>query len=411
MRLNKKQKEVLECIKTENPKFLLCCGAKRAGKTFILNLAMLGKIAEHEGENKVFILGGYSYSSIWRNVLNDWENILNKKIKIAKDGHFKVFGNKVYIFNGSNVSSWKDVRGFTAQGAFLNEATALHESFVREVMSRCSESGSFVYMDTNPEGPQHYVCKEFYEKSGERLSSGKLNKQAFEFTLDDNDSLDPEYIESIKLSTPPGFYYDRDILGKWVNAEGLIYKMFDNSCICDPPENTEFKARFVGVDWGFGEGHAGALVTCGLGWDNNFYVLDEVVAEHKHVEWWIQKARSINRKYGNLHYFADHARPEPIDKFALNGMSIHLAKKDVQDGIELISLLMHNHRVFISPSCKRILEELSIYTWGLDGKPVKKHDDSLDALRYAIYSFYRYYPRLCNFVKKLDLGGSDEDME
>ena len=133
-----KQKEVIRCVKEENPKILICNGAKRAGKTYVISTLMLGKIAEHYGEGKSFILGGATYSTIQRNVLNDWEEILQTNFKLHKDNHINIFGNKVYIFGGDNSASWKTVRGFTAQGCFLNEATALNETFIKESISRCT---------------------------------------------------------------------------------------------------------------------------------------------------------------------------------------------------------------------------------------------------------------------------------
>lgn len=42
----------------------------------------------------------------------------------------------------------------------------------------------------------------------------------------DNTFLDEEYIESIIASTPTGMFTDRDIYGKWVSAEGVVYKDF-----------------------------------------------------------------------------------------------------------------------------------------------------------------------------------------
>lgn len=409
MQFTEKQLEVLETLIIDNPRVAVTAGAKRAGKTFVLNFAFLEKVRRFK--NKNFIIGGVSYYSIWRNILNDWEMILNKKIKLHKDGHFKLFGNRIYIFNGSNSASWKSARGFTAQGALLNEATALHERFVKEVISRCSEANAFVYMDTNPENPQHFVKLDYFDKNGDRLSDGSLNVASWTFTLDDNTALDKNYIESIKKITPKGFYYDRDILGLWKNSEGLIYQNYDFGDVKDPNPDVKFKAKFVGVDWGYGTGHPGVLLTCGLDTDNNFWVLEEVSKENRQIEWWLQQARNINSNHGNLNYFADSARIEHIDKFRANHFSMHLAKKNVNAGIELVNLLMENHKVFISPSCKTLIKELGLYEWGLDGKPVKKNDNSLDALRYAIYSFYRYYPRLCSFINKLQLGGSDEDME
>ena len=129
--LTKKQIEIIECIKTENPKILICAGAKRAGKTFILGLAYLAHIAKYRNMGLSFILGGATQASIRRNVLDDMEQILEKELKLDKTNGISVFGNKVYCFDGANADAWKKVRGFTAAGAFLNEGTALHDTFVR----------------------------------------------------------------------------------------------------------------------------------------------------------------------------------------------------------------------------------------------------------------------------------------
>lgn len=116
----KKQLEVLNCIKEEDPRITICYGAKRAGKTFALNFAYLGHIAEYEGQDLAFIIGGTSYASIFRNVLNDWKKLLGiKKFKFNEDHSITILGNRVYIFNGSNAGSFEVARGFTSYGAFL----------------------------------------------------------------------------------------------------------------------------------------------------------------------------------------------------------------------------------------------------------------------------------------------------
>ena len=105
---------------------------------------------------------------------------------------------------------------FTSYGAFLNEATTLHDSFVKECISRCSGEGARIYMDTNPENPMHTVKTDYIDKSGQRLDNGQLNIQSFQFTLYDNTFLNKEYVKSIEASTPSGMFYDRDILGKYL---------------------------------------------------------------------------------------------------------------------------------------------------------------------------------------------------
>jgi PBSX family phage terminase large subunit len=184
-------------------------------------------ISKFKDKGYSFIIGGTTQSSIRRNILNDLESILGKSITLSKDNHFKLFGNKVYCFDGANADSYKKARGFTAYGAFLNEATTLHDTFVKEVISRCSGEGARIYMDTNPENPTHTVKVDYVDKDGQRLSNGQLNIKAFNFTLYDNTFLNKEYVESIEASTPSGMFFDRDILGVWVASEGVVYKDFN----------------------------------------------------------------------------------------------------------------------------------------------------------------------------------------
>lgn len=111
MQLTTKQTEVFKSFLQENPKILVCSGAKRAGKTFVLELIFLAHIAKYRDMGVSFILGGANQGSIRRNVLNDLENILGKEIKLDKSNAFEVFGNKVYCFDGSTSDTWKKVRG------------------------------------------------------------------------------------------------------------------------------------------------------------------------------------------------------------------------------------------------------------------------------------------------------------
>ena len=153
--LTQKQNEVYQSFLKENPKILIASGAKRAGKTFVLNFIFLNHIVKYRNKGVSFILGGATHASIRRNVLDDLEKILGKQLKLDKSNAIEIFGNKVYCFDGSNADSWKKVRGFTAAGAFLNEGTALHDTFVKEVISRCSYEGARIFIDTNPENPAH----------------------------------------------------------------------------------------------------------------------------------------------------------------------------------------------------------------------------------------------------------------
>ena len=389
MKITNKQKEVIDCIKNDNPKILICSGAKRAGKTWILIYAFIAHIAKYENKGYSFILGGTNQASIRRNVLNDLEDILGHEIKLTKDNHFKLFGNKVYVFDGANADSYKKMRGFTSYGAFLNEATTLHDSFVKEAISRCSGNGARIYMDTNPENPTHTVKTDYVDKDGQLLSNGQLNIKAFNFTLYDNTFLNKEYIESIEASTPSGMFYDRDILGIWVASEGVVYTDFnkDKHYIKEADiKDVQFKKYFAGVD--FGWEHFGSMVVIGLGLDDKYYLLKEYAYQHKDIECWVNIAKDIIKEYGNINFYCDYARPDYINKLRVNGIRALNARKEVLEGIATIATLFKtNNLLVLEDKVNLFKKEIYNYVWakGKD-EPIKQNDDVLDSLRYAIYT-------------------------
>ena len=386
MQFHELQKKVISCMKYENPKILVCSGAKRSGKTYVLTFVFLMHISKFKNKGYSFIIGGTTQASIRRNILNDLEAILGKSINLSKDNHFRLFGNKVYCFDGANADSYKKARGFTAYGAFLNEATTLHDSFVKEVISRCSGEGARIYMDTNPENPTHLVKTDYIDKDGQMLSNGQLNIKAFNFTLYDNTFLNKEYVESIEASTPSGMFTDRDIKGIWVASEGVVYQDFNKDIHYVKEANTEFKKIFCGVD--FGWEHYGSIVVVGLGLDDKYYLIKEYAYKHKDIEYWINIAKEIIKEYGNINFYCDYARPDYVHKLQVNGIRAINAKKDVLEGISTIATLFKTNKLLVLEDNVNVFKsEIYNYVWakGKD-EPIKSSDDVLDSLRYAIYS-------------------------
>lgn len=387
--LTPKQKEVMDSFIQERPKILLASGAKRAGKTFVFILLFLMHIAKYEGQGLSFIMGGATQASIRRNILNDMEVILGKELKLNKSNAVSVFGNKIYCFDGANSDAWKKVRGFTAAGALLNEGTALHDSFVKEVISRCSYKGARILIDTNPENPAHSVKTDYIDKDGQMLDNGRLNIRAFHFTLFDNIFLDPEYVESIIASTPTGMFTDRDIHGQWVAAEGVIYKDFNKDTHYISRENIEsvnITKYFAGVDWGYD--HHGSIVVMGIDDKDNVYLIEEHAKQHEEIDYWVTVAKDIKDRYGNINFYCDSARPEHVVRFRRERIRALNADKKVVAGIEEVARLFKQNKLYVvRENVNRFDKEIYLYVWNeTTGDPIKLWDDVLDALRYAIYT-------------------------
>lgn len=322
------------------------------------------------------------------------EQILGKSLTLDKTNAVEIFGNKVYCFDGANSDAWKKVRGFTAAGAFLNEGTALHETFVKEVESRCSYPGARIYIDTNPENPSHFIKTGYIDKDGERLSNGQVNIRAFHFTLFDNSALGEEYIEGIVKRNPSGVFYDRDIRGLWVSPEGVVYTDFSDDLYVssDDIAAMEFDTYFAGVDWGYE--HYGAVVVCGVRADGITVVVRIYAAQHQEIDYWVNLAKEIQVDYGNIPFYCDDARPEHVSRFRREYIDAYNAKKSRLSGIEQVARGFKNKELLIVDNNKRFKEEIYQYVWNeKTGEPIKLFDDVLDAIRYAVYTRYVYMNR------------------
>lgn len=380
-----KQKEILECIRRENPRITICHGAKRSGKTFVLTFAFLGHIRKFK--NQAFILGGASLEAIRRNVLDDIEKLLGHPLESCGRNCFNIFGNKLYCFEGSNSGSWKRVRGFTSAGAFLNEATALDNAFIKEAISRCSYKDARIFMDTNPGSPSHFVKTDYIDKNGQALSDGQINIRAFHFSVFDNTALDPAYVDSIVKATPTGMFYDRDILGRWVSADGIVYPDFCDELYVDQEEilSMSFTEYYAGVDWGYE--HYGSLVVLGDTADGSTVLIEETAKRHMEIEFWVETALDIKSRYGDIPFYCDSARPEHIKRFRREGLRAKNADKSILSGIEQTARRFRSKKLLINSASKRFREEINLYVWDENtGLPKKQYDDVLDSLRYAVYS-------------------------
>lgn len=388
--LTKKQTQVINCIRKEQPKILLCSGAKRSGKTFVLTYAFLGQIARYRNRGLSFILGGADLAALRRNVIDDMEDIVGHELKPNKANAISLFGNKIYIFGGQNSDSWKRVRGFTAAGAFLNEGTALHDTFIKECISRCSYPDARIFIDTNPDMPNHSIKTDYIDKDGQMLNNGRLNIRAFNFTLFDNDALDDEYVESIIQATPSGMFTDRDIYGRWVSAEGIVYSDFNaerHYISRSRIDNMQFVSYFAGVDWGYE--HFGNISVFGETDNGVVVMITEHARQHKEIDYWVDIAQGIKDKYDNIPFYCDYARPEHVARFRREGLKALNANKEVISGIEQVASRFKTDRLFICDDCVRFREEITMYAWNeRTGEPIKQFDDVLDTIRYAIYTHY-----------------------
>ena len=375
-----KQLQVLDRI--WNDDFFICGlhGAKRAGKTvvnndaFISELIRVRRIADEQGvDEPMYILAGTSSTSIQNNVLQELYNKYEFEPKYDKHGSFVFKGVKVVQVYTGSISGLKRARGFTAYGAYINEASLANEQVFKEIISRCSGEGARIVFDTNPDNPNHWLKQDYIDSDDDMIID-------FHFKLDDNTFLSERYKQSIKAATPSGKFYERDIEGRWTVAEGAIYADFDKNIhiVDSPPEN--IVKYYAGVDFGFS--HYGSIVIIGETDDGVAYIVDGIAEQYKHIDWWIKQAKEYIAKYGNIKFYCDTARPEHIADFKRNNIKAMHAKKEVIAGIEEVAKSFKENKLFyVKDTIPRFEDEIYQYRWkanSVKDEPIKEWDDVLD---------------------------------
>ncbi len=383
-----KQIEILKACRNTDWFMLINHGAKRSGKTqldndlFLEELRKVRQTADQLGiDTPQYILAGYSLGNIQDNILTELSNKYGFEFKFDKYNNFNLFGVKVIQTSHGSISGLGRIRGMTAFGAYINEASLANQEVFDEIKARCSGKNARIIADTNPDHPEHWLLKD-YIKSG---ASGILSNH---FSLDDNTFLDERYVREIKATTPKGMFYDRGVKGLWVSGDGVVYPQFDrqkHSITADQARRINFDRIIAGVDWGWE--HYGAIVVIGVK-GRSYCVIEEDATKHRYINRWIEAAKGMIARYGNIPFYCDPARPEHIAAFQKAGIRAYFGNNRVLSGIEAVATLMQNDLFqIVYDECPRFREEIFKYIWKKNSaEPLKEMDDVLCAIRYGIYS-------------------------
>ncbi|WP_306358679.1 MULTISPECIES: PBSX family phage terminase large subunit [unclassified Nocardia] len=398
-------------------------GAIRSGKSFSWTWLLLHKVAT-AGPIGSIVIVGRSRLSVWRNV---FEPLFQVPVfaMFAKHVHYKqgaptakIFGREVHVFGADDVTSENAIRGMTVQLAFLDELTVLHVEFFKQMLGRMSVEGAQLFATTNPDNPQHWLRTEYLNRLAE-LPDWRV----FHFVLDDNPSLSEEYKASVRREYS-GLWYRRFILGEWVAAEGAIFDMWDEKRHVVAWEKMPPITDWIGVGIDYGTTNATAVIAAGIGADGRLYLTDEwrFEASEKSMratdsqlskgirEWLVQPHAPIPEQgappsaaFEDVPVIADPAAASLRVQLIADDQFTYPANNDVLYGIRLMASLLGADMLRVSDRCAGFITEVTGYSWdpkatavGKDA-PLKVHDHSLDAARYALVTTERRWRSLINF--------------
>lgn len=393
--MSNRQKKVL-CWWHKNSKYanyngIIADGAIRSGKTVSMAFSfVLWAMTTFERQN--FALCGKTIASFRRNVLGTLKKQLKARgytvtekrtdnlLVVSKGDQANLF----YIFGGKDESSQDLIQGITLAGVFFDEVALMPESFVNQATARCSVTGSKFWFNCNPEGPFHWFYVNWIKKCKER----KILYLHFE--MEDNLTLTKEILERYKTQWQ-GVFYDRFIRGLWVLAEGLIYPVFNNSCI-SKTEPREYTQWLVSMDYGIQNATSiGLWGKCGSVWYR--------VREYYHSGRDSGHQKTDQQYYDELVSLVGDApvRKVIIDPSASSFIALMHEKKrfqawkahnEVIEGIQHTASCLSDGTIKINDCCVNSIREFGLYRWDekktAKDEPIKDNDHAMDDIRYFV---------------------------
>lgn len=382
------------------------------------------------------VIAKKTYRSLVGTVLPTWKKVIEQY-----HDRIKVFGGSKpewYDYpNGSRV--WcagldKVGRALSSERdtIYINQAEQLLLDDWEVLTTRASGRGAVMpytrlFGDCNPDAPTHWILKRrtivilnskhednptLYDESGKLLPGEKVANRMR--VLDDL----------------TGHRYLRLRLGRWVQAEGVVYESFERSrnLITKMPDGWQHWRKIRSIDFGFNNPFV--CQWWAIDPDGRMYLYREIymsyriVEDHVHGVWEQERDENGNpvgeRKLVHLginHYsegeeyevtLSDHDREDRATADR-HGCYTSAAYKDIDSGIQIIESRLRpagdgRARLFILEGCtveydsrlaeKKLptstVEEFDAYLWpkGVDGKPVKakpvdKDNHGMDAMRYV----------------------------
>ena len=253
-----------------------------------------------------------------------------------------------------------------------------------------------LFTATNPDAPTHWMHKFFFESKDE-------DRKYYLTTPYDNPKLPKGYLRFLE-NTLTGIQRDRLLHGKWVGAEGLIYKSFDiNKHLTDekhllqevyPDQSTKFNIRLYKqvifcADANYPLPRAGLII--GIKGEGHVDIIDEFYQENAHVENLIDWLKPWVEKLGRgIQGYHDPSDPDAIDTInKAPGLICDKADNKVIPGISEVARYFDKDLIKINKTCVNLIKELQSYAWKKNAEgesPIKKDDHLVDALRYGLNS-------------------------
>lgn len=427
-----RKKHIDYILKTKDRKANVAEGAVRAGKTidnciaFALNLEYT--------TDKIHLASGSTLANAKLNIGECNGFGLEHQFKgRCHWGKFKdnealyiqtKTGEKIVIFvGGGKADSYKKILG-NSYGLWIATEINEHydceeskESFIKVAFARqlASDNPKW-FWDLNPSNPLADIYTKYIDLWAKNGLIGGYNYQ--HFTIFDNAAItEQRKQEIISQYDPTSIWYQRDILGKRVVAEGLIYREFKDYHIIKMqdwnavdedgnythPIRKALKFITIGVDFG---GNISAHSFNATGFINQFRKFGTIkqkripnrIDDKELTEEFIKFIKELQEEYPGINIIdirCDSAEQTLIAGFERALRENHIAipinnaiKGEILNRIRFYCKMFSTNKYFILECCESLIMAFKTAIWEKDKNDIRLDDgkqdiDSLDAQEYS----------------------------
>jgi PBSX family phage terminase large subunit len=395
--------KALKSIAESNARINIWEGAVRSGKT-ICSIVRWIDFVRNCPRGVDLLMTGKTKQTLRRNILNPLCAMLGPEMSRLNlgSGYFYMHGRPIEIVGANDERAQEKIRGATLGGAYGDELTLWPESYFKMLMSRLSLPKARLFGTTNPDSPFHWLKTDYLDREEE------LNLRRFQFELKDNPNLDPDYVREIEKEYT-GLWYKRFILGLWVQAEGAIYDMWDDTVHAVSGERVlsglkikQFRNYFAACDYGTGNPTVFRLF--GYNWKLTVYLTREYyydsrkAGRQKTDSEYAEDFEGFVRSCRVRTVYVDPSAVSFIAELRKRGIHVTPAKNSVLDGIRFVGTLLKTREFFVDKRCANSCKEFSSYVWDPgaqkkgEDQPVRERDHCMDMIRYGLFThFFRKF--------------------
>lgn len=309
-------------------------------------------------------------------------------------------GSVLYTGGLKDEDQRESIRSIGGEGGvdiiWVEEATSLIEEDYNELLARLRHTAADwrqIILTTNPDAPGHWINKRLIIKR---------EASVYSTVATDNPHLPASYFDTLETLT--GTQYQRLVLNKWVQAEGVIYESFSYE------DNVSVDAEYnpyLPVTWGVDDGYARGKGKGTESYHPRVFLLMQFTAQGG-INVFAEYYRCLEVEETSLKNVIDMGYPTPdlayVDSSAAQlkgriwalGIQTTGATHAVTEGIKNVRRLVCDGKgvrlLKIHPRCEELIEEMQSYSTGDnvaavvgETKPAKLNDHGPDALRYAAW--------------------------